>query len=261
MLCSGSGLSSLRACSRVRAHRHEICIAYSYSPDRVRVCLPVVDADFSPIPRLVSAYFWCKNRPDDQLCATVVLDARTTDLSTFASHWSNFGLRQFAQAFVTQPDVLLDELATGVCPTDDSENVCPGWFRIKQYFEKGGTEGHLPGWPAGAEPLPDVAMYRLLRPVEELLTSNYTAVGILERWDTSMRLFNKALELPRWKWDRVFANIGKLNSNSHYRFEAKSVLHQAWSDPDIRRVIWLDILLYDHALAIFNRQVEEYGVL
>jgi len=220
------------------------------------------NVEFSPISRLVSAYFYCKESPTDQLCATGVLDARETDFHTFALHWTNFGLRQFAQAFVTQPEVLADEFDNGLCPPDASNNACPGWFRIKQYFEQQPKiAGDLAGWAPGTDPLPDLAMYRMLKPVQDMLTSNYTAVGILEHWDTSMLLFNQALELPRWRWDRAFSRIGKLNSNSKYHFEAKTVLQNAWYDPEIRRLLWLDILLYDHAVALFHRQVEEYNVL
>lgn len=49
---------------------------------------------FSPIERVVSAYFYCRRLKKDQLCASRVLDASSTDLLTFAKHWGNYGLRQ-----------------------------------------------------------------------------------------------------------------------------------------------------------------------
>lgn len=46
-----------------------------------------------PIPRVVSAYFYCKKAPEDPLCATSVMRAKNVDLLTFVQHWGNFGLR------------------------------------------------------------------------------------------------------------------------------------------------------------------------
>lgn len=66
----------------------------------------------SPIPRLVSAYFYCKKKPQDGLCATVALDANAddTDLYAFAEHWGDFGLRQFALAFVLPEELLANKV-------------------------------------------------------------------------------------------------------------------------------------------------------
>lgn len=215
---------------------------------------------YSPIPRLVSAYFYCKKASNDQLCATGVLDAGHTDFRSFARHWSNFGLRQFAQAFLLQDDVLKGTLENDVC-TSANPRTCPGWYKIKEYAEQqqpaaGGRES----WPLGTEALDDLGMYYLLQPVEEMIRTNYTAVGVLEHWDTSMALFTKALQLPDWDWNAAFRRMGVQNSNKAYRTEANKTLAEAWSDPEIREIIWLDLLLYDHAVAIFNKQVAEYMI-
>lgn len=197
------------------------------------------------------------------MCATGVLDARDTDFRSFARHWSNFGLRQFAQAFVLQDDVLKYALDSKAC-TSDHPRTCPGWFKIKEYFENPQTapksrEGNI--WPPGTEALDDLGMYHILQPVEAMLSTNYTAVGILEEWDTTMALFTKALQLPDWDWEAVFIEEGGARNVNHgSRTEATQVLDEAWSDPEIREIIWLDILLYDHAIAIFNKQRAEYAV-
>lgn len=214
----------------------------------------------SPIPRLVGAYFYCKKAPKDQCCGSGVLQARTTDIKSFARHWSNFGLRQFAQAFVLQDDVLKNDLDNGVCPSHDSRE-CPGWFRIKEYFQRqqpATREGGV--WPAGTEALDDLGMYHILQPVEAMLSTNYTAVGILEQWDSSMALFTKALQMPDWDWETAFHEMGIKNSNNADRTEADQALKDAWSDPEIREILWLDILLYDHAVAIFHKQVAKHAV-
>lgn len=59
-----------------------------------------------PISRMVSAYFYCQSFPQDSACASMILRARDVDLLTFAKHWSNFGLRQFALNFVSADDVM-----------------------------------------------------------------------------------------------------------------------------------------------------------
>lgn len=46
-----------------------------------------------PISRLVSAYFYCKVIPNDPLCSSTIVQARTSSLQEFAEHWGNFGLR------------------------------------------------------------------------------------------------------------------------------------------------------------------------
>lgn len=73
-----------------------------------------------PVSRLVSAYYFCQRRFLDPLCAADVVRADEVDLLTFAQHWTNFGLRQFASAFVLPEEVMSSRLAQR-CPD------CPGW--------------------------------------------------------------------------------------------------------------------------------------
>ena len=49
----------------------------------------------------------------------------------------------------------------------------------------------------------DGVMLELLQPVAELLNDKYAAVGILERWDDSIRLFQHVLGLPDFDWAYV----------------------------------------------------------
>ncbi|CAN0360985.1 unnamed protein product, partial [Scytosiphon promiscuus] len=44
----------------------------------------------SPVSRVVSAYFYCKQARTDQLCGGRIVDARKVDLLTFAEHWGNY---------------------------------------------------------------------------------------------------------------------------------------------------------------------------
>ena len=73
-----------------------------------------------PVSRLVSAYYFCHNKHEDPLCATGVLRAEEADLLTFARHWTNFGLRQFASGFVL-PEGVMSSRVGQLCPD------CPGW--------------------------------------------------------------------------------------------------------------------------------------
>jgi len=43
----------------------------------------------------------------------------------------------------------------------------------------------------------------LLQPVTELLNGQYAAVGIMEEWKASIRLFQAALDLPNFDWAKV----------------------------------------------------------
>ncbi len=49
----------------------------------------------------------------------------------------------------------------------------------------------------------DGAMMELLQPVTELLNNQYAAVGIMEEWKASIRLFQAALDLPKFDWEKV----------------------------------------------------------
>lgn len=73
-----------------------------------------------PVSRLVSAYYFCHSRHRDPLCAAGVLRAEEADLLTFARHWTNFGLRQFASAFIL-PETVTSSRMGQLCPE------CPGW--------------------------------------------------------------------------------------------------------------------------------------
>lgn len=59
-----------------------------------------------PIARLVSAYFYCQNSEKDVACASNIVRARDVDLLTFAKHWGNFAVRQFALSMVPADDVM-----------------------------------------------------------------------------------------------------------------------------------------------------------
>lgn len=61
-----------------------------------------------PIPRLVSAFYYCKyKRPDDTPCGGGAMDLATADFYSFAELWSNMALLHFITGFVTPNEVRL----------------------------------------------------------------------------------------------------------------------------------------------------------
>lgn len=76
-----------------------------------------------------------------------------------------------------------------------------------------------------------------------------------------MKLFDKVLNLRQFNWVEDFSKSGKRNSGGE-QFETASerALAAAWHNPELKKFIWLDILLYDHALAVHRSQVAQYVV-
>lgn len=218
----------------------------------------------SPVSRVVSAYFYCQRNHRDTLCASMVLDAETTDLVTFAKHWGNFGLRQMSLGFVIPEKVMAATVDDSMC-TLDGENICPAWYRLKIFLQNQADEtAQIKGGSAafvGDSGVYEMWMHRFLRPVQEVLSSEYAAVGLVEQWDKSMDLFNKALKVPNFNWSSTFRSRGRSNSNSQNEGEQAQALRRYLWDPELRNILWLDILLYDYAVGIFNRQIHEYGVV
>lgn len=82
--------------------------------------------------------------------------------------------------------------------------------------------------------------------------NTYTAVGILEEWDTTMELFNAKVKSPvrDWRTEQV-SNPG---TGSDVR---DRLLSWAMQSPEIHRAMATDMLLYDYALAVFKQQTSE----
>lgn len=114
---------------------------------------------------------------------------------------------------------------------------------------------------AESKALKDLVMRRLLQPAEKLLSEKYTAVGILEKWETSLLLFNDALQLPDYDWPTGFHRIGKKNGDGTFHTQEQEALALAWTDTELKKFLWLDLLLYDHAVSVHNRQVAQYGLV
>ncbi|CAM9969025.1 unnamed protein product [Sphacelaria rigidula] len=200
-----------------------------------------------PVARLVSAYFYCKQTPGDHLCGSTIARAEEMDIVTFAKHWTNFGLRQFALSFVSPEDVMSSRSAFD-CPT------CPDWYLVREYL----NEAHRKRSRAYA---PDAGMYKYLEPVQAVLGSKYAAVGILEQYNSTLELFNRALGFPGLDWSTAFRQHGVQNNLRENKDAEHEALRLAWTDLKIKKYLRLDLLLYEHAVSVNRQQRAQYGLL
>ena len=232
----------------------------------------------SPISRVVSAYFFCKYKNSgDQLCADFSGKAENDDILGFAKHWGNYGLMQFVLAFVTPEDIAAGSSwavisEDNVCIHTDEQGrkrlmtnepkKCPGWYQLKLFIDSQSVGNAVKADPAGGDAvasLNQVWIHQFLQPVMDILSNNYAAVGLLEQWNTSLKLFQSALEMPI-NWQAAYRKIGVANADSKNHDEEHETLRTAWYDPKIRELLWLDILLYDHAVSVFNKQIAEHDI-
>ncbi|CAM9826590.1 unnamed protein product [Laminaria digitata] len=155
-------------------------------------------------------------------------------------------MRQFALGYVMPEAVLTFPLA-------EKEPNHPGWYLLKRYLDG-------PSNPQGTM-VPDFAMRPLLEPAEELLSENYAAIGILEQWDSTLELFNAALEFPNFNWTAAFQAQGSQNTNEDeaHRME-KEAMKAAMTNIKIKRFLRLDLILCEHTVAVHERQLKEHGL-
>ncbi|CAM9856043.1 unnamed protein product [Scytosiphon promiscuus] len=191
-----------------------------------------------PVARLLSAYDHCRNAPKDPLCPT----AQSADLVTFAERWGNFAMRQFA---------LADVSPSSVKRWANSGRVSAGssvWYLVKDYLTRGGI----------AE---DEVLEGMLERVQGLLSTRYAAVGIAEDIDTTMALFDRALSMGGLDWSSSLGKLETDGQDGEYDMRGSAAFRRALANPRVASAIRLDMLLYEHAVNVFNEQVARYGVL
>ena len=146
--------------------------------------------------------------------------------------------------------------------TSGGRNQCPGWYHLKQYV--GSRAQSVAAHIAPRESSFDTSgywMHQYLRPIQDLLKHRYTAVGVLEKFDTTLALFNATLHMPGLDWPAAFRVSGKQNDDELFALEEATAVLQSKADPDIQATLWLDILLYDFAVGIFHEQAKEHDLL
>ena len=128
-------------------------------------------------------------------------------------------------------------------------------MKAKMYLEGRLTSGGVRG---DTEDIDAAKMLSMLQAVEELMKTEYVAVGILEHWDSSMLLFDRALEMPNYSWVNVSSTISAHNSN---KMKGKNhVLAAAFTDSELAKHIWLDLILYDFAVSVHKEQLAHYNL-
>ena len=173
--------------------------------------------------------------------------------------------RRYALAFARQDHLLAVEVQPGVCTPE-----CPAWYRAKLYFEglhaaandSGGQERQAnPVNGSDPQPVDGGALSTFLDPVKKVLSTRYAAVGILEEWETSMVLFDHALELPNYSWSRSSSHSrAKNKGRARFDDEKEDFMRTAWTDQRLKRSISLDLLLYEHAVGVYQQQLKDYGL-
>lgn len=211
-----------------------------------------------PIPRLVSAFYYCKGTPKDQACASEILSAKDVDLVTFAKHWGNYATRQFALGLVPVDDVLefsQTDAAREMLPaTVTIPSEVPGWYLVKLYLNDQTRRA------SNSEHTLDAALWAMLQPVQDLLRDHYSAVGILEEFDTTFSLFNAALDIPAVDWRDIFESVGEHNVDRMHKDDKEATLAEAWTNSEIKKYMQLDLILYEHAVDIFRQLARAYGI-
>lgn len=187
---------------------------------------------------------------------------KTADIVDFAKHWGNYGLRQYVIPYMSQ-DVIKSSPAARECNQriDKSSGLkCTAWHLVKLHLQDIANSSTTDTNTNG-RPLDEEAMYSYLEVAQARLSNDYAAVGLLEDFNTSLSLFDKALEMPRLSWQKSYRKMGTVNSaRKGQEDRKKEVLAQAWTDLSVRRYLALDLLLYDHAVAVHATQAAEHGL-
>eukprot|EP00752_Nemacystus_decipiens_P003612 g3329.t1 len=227
-----------------------------------------------PVHRLVSAYYYCRSPKHswDPLCASSVVDATKVGLVAFAEHWGNYAARQMAMSFVPAEDVAryVDKaVGEGKWPAVLSgipvEDI-PSWYLLKlylrhQYDRGGGGPGAAKGhYGADLHAFnDDAALSGLMVSIQTLLRDNFTAIGVVEDFDASMKLFDDAGVIPGIEWAATYGKVGAANRNEASETEGGQVLRHALVSSEVKKFLRLDILLYDHAVAVFHKMMRQHS--
>lgn len=57
-------------------------------------------------------------------------------------------------------------------------------------------------------------LHQFLQPVMDLLSEEYTAVGLVEQWNASIQLYQAGLKVPGMDWQAASRKVGKTSFQS-----------------------------------------------
>lgn len=239
-----------------------------------------------PVDRLVSSYFHCKLHAKDPLCASSVLSAKSATIEQWAEHWGNYLFRELMlhpdlrPAALEQPSPVeyrdIDQL--GVVKlrarlqslNASSEGRRPELLaRLRDRLASQGParSTHLAAarddavWYVhrlamnGADDPRTAAGAAALRKVVSRLkttgkASMFDAVGVFERWDDSMRLFD--LVIPFQEASMTWRSQTSEHKNSHgsevWGGDKEAVLRSARESRAVRDALAADLQLYNEVM-------------
>lgn len=88
--------------------------------------------------------------------------------------------------------------------------------------------------------------------LEQRVLGTFTAVGIFEQWELSMRLFDATVKSPVRRWNSPLA----VNPGSRSP-EREHLLEWAHTNADLHSLVSADLLLYEYALSLFRKQTRD----
>lgn len=66
--------------------------------------------------------------------------------------------------------------------------------------------------------------------------------------------------MPEMNWRRDFQEKDRQNVDLKFQELRKETLERAWTDPELKKYLRLDLLLYEHAVDVFHQQARSYGL-
>ncbi|XP_022088709.1 uncharacterized protein LOC110978211 [Acanthaster planci] len=218
-----------------------------------------------PYERTLSSHSYCKHARQDQLCSAQV--ARRVSLHEWALHQGSFFFRQllFQPVFCSDKTRWMRYIDIEGVPHDfvmkqDWLRSAPCWFRQKLIMEL---------------TLNETLHEALLQYCLENMERWFTVIMLVDHYDESLQMAQQALKLPMY--DRCAGrryNAGSYNKTSNPINVSKSMepngtiaghqpttdpsaekqLLELRKDPEIRKILRADELLYRKGVEIFNKQ-------
>lgn len=263
---------SLRRCSSApRVLYANSVSAYSQDPSWSRPRCNWFTLIRDPIARLASALFYCRQAPTDPLCGARALGSAADAKRIFseftmrdmADHWGNLLLREmlfFRGNFEKAQANAAFAKATAACPkwlveekTDDEAEKFPPWLLWRRALRNQGCADE-PTTQSGA---------RNLNLAIKHLSENYDALGILEHFPDTMRLFDCLVPLyssnaNEWKhWEPTLRKHRQTHGSNKYKRDELDAIVAAKTDPYILSRLAGDIAVYNASVALFNKNLND----
>ncbi|XP_074656599.1 uncharacterized protein LOC141909849 [Tubulanus polymorphus] len=224
--------------SRLRLHRGPYAFGIC-DDDKVRATCSYFAMLRDPFDRAVSSYRYCQGALGDEMCAAVNANRVT--------------LREW---IVQQGSVLLRQLVF-------SSDICRQGASLNVSSEHVINKDRLPCWYRQKLSLDRLSVVDLRKTVDhvvENLERWFAVVGIYERFDESVRMFEHAFNLPftdcNWQRPRpVTQSMGnRANRNDDSSSRPEDDRDYLLNDFDVKSSLEADFAIYKKAQQIFKRQ-------